>query len=104
MEQQVPEHGKAKAKLASDATAVLPVEAHRGRDGDHFDPGDVRGVCAIPLQSCQVCNAMPSGGEARGQAAVPPFGTADGVRIETVEDEADAHLRPREGLQTARSS
>jgi hypothetical protein len=45
---------------------------------------------------------MLTGGEVLTEVAVPALGAADGVGIEAVENEADAHEMPLEGLQTAK--
>ena len=44
----------------------------------------------------------PRRADVLGEVPVPALGPADGVRVEAVENEANAHEMPSEGLQTAK--
>ena len=62
-------------------------------DRDHVDSGHVGGLVAVPLPESQVRDLMPVRGQALGEVAVPPLRATDGVRVEAVVDQADAHSR-----------
>jgi hypothetical protein len=53
---------------------------------DHLDTGDVRLAASLPLPQCQVGDVGPGCCKSLGQVAIPTFGSADRVRVETVVD------------------
>ena len=57
----------------------------------------------VPLPQRQVGDLVAVGGQPLGQVAVPALGAPDGVRVEAVVDEADAHAG-REPAETAHPS
>ena len=50
-----------------------------------------RGVAVFPLAQREVGDLVTLQDEALGKAAVPPLGAPDGVREQTVIDQADPH-------------
>ena len=99
---QVPEDAEAEPKLHEDAATTLHVELHRRGDGDDLHAGHLCAHRGVPLQPRQVGHLVPAVGEAFRERAVPALTAADGVRVQAVENEANAHRRRTEGLQTAK--
>ena len=90
--EQMAEHGQREAELNRDASAAVDVELHRRSHSNHVDPADVRVRIGIPLQPCEIRNPPPARGEPLCQRAVPALAAAHGIRVQTVEDEANAQV------------
>ena len=71
-------------------------------DRDHVHVRYPGAGVRIPLEQRQVRDRVPPARHLLGEVPVPALGPADGMRIEAVENEADAHEMPSEGLQTAK--
>src|SRR5215471_8261754 len=77
--------------LRADAPPSVRVELRFPGNGDDVDARHLRARVRIPLEERQVRDAVPAARDVLGEVAVPPLGPADGVRVQAVEDEADAH-------------
>jgi hypothetical protein len=97
MAEQMPEHPETEDERRQNPTpAGRGVQPHPRADGAHDDPRHPGIRSLIPLAQCQVGHLMSVGGEALAKVAIPALGSADGVREETVVDQADAHRQPGE--------
>ena len=90
MPKEMAKDAPGETELDADAPPPVDVQLHCGRDGADVDAGDVGAVGRIPLQPRQVGDFVATSGKTLGEAPVPPLGAADGVRVQAVENDADA--------------
>ncbi len=91
VEHQMAEDAQTETNLSADATPPVHVELHPRSHGNDLDVRHVGTRVRIPLEQCQIRDLDPAGREAFGEVPIPALGAANSVRIEAVEDEADAH-------------
>ncbi len=92
--EQVAEDAEAETDRGPDPPASFDgVELEPRPHLDDLDTRDVRVLSLRPLAKRQVGDVVLCRGEAFTEVAVPALGTTDGVRVEAVVDEADAHDR-----------
>ena len=67
----------------------------RGPTAMHSTPSTSDRLPACPLAEGQIRDLVAISRQPLGEVAIPPLATADGVREQTVVDQADAHPRTR---------
>src|SRR5215204_5871180 len=92
---QVPEDPAREAKLRADASPSVRVKLGTPRDRDHVYLRQSGPGLWVPLEQRQVRDRVPAPRDILREVAVPPLGAADGMWIQTVENEADTHERHR---------
>jgi hypothetical protein len=102
MHQQVPEDAETEPQLRPDAPPPMRIQLRPSRNCNDVDVGHARAGIRVPLEQRQVRDRVPAPGHALREVAIPALGTAHGVRIQAVENEANTHEMPSEGLQTAK--
>ena len=100
--QQVPPNAEREPDLRTDAPPPVRVQLRPAGDCDDVHVRHPSAGRAIPLEQREVRDCVPTVRQALREVAIPPLGAADGMRIQAVENEADAHEMPSEGLQTAK--
>src|SRR4051812_28378336 len=85
------EHAEPESQRRADpAPAVVRIQRPAGRDGDDPYAGYVRTLLA-PLTAGEVGHLVTLRHQLRCEIAVPALRSSNGVRVEAVVNEADAH-------------
>jgi hypothetical protein len=103
MPKQVAKHTEAKYERRPDPPTTTRIKLQPRPHRDDADAIEVRGLVRSPLRKGQVADIVTRLDKASRKVPVPPLRPADGVRIETVVDDADPHRRQgsRESLRAA---
>lgn len=89
--EQMGKDAEPEQKRGQDSPSPVRLQLHPWPDGDDFHSRDARILSALPLTQRQVRHFVAVLGEPLRQVPVPAFGAPDGMRIEAVVDEANAH-------------
>jgi len=93
--EEMPEHAEPEDERRQDsAAAVRPVERHARGHGDHADAWHDRVCAGLPLPQRQIGHLVVIARQPLGEAPVPALRATDGVRVQTVVDNANSHGRP----------
>src|SRR5690348_17873882 len=88
---EVPEYPETERERREKLTPATCIESHLWGNRDDANARKIRLFRRVPLAHCQIGDVVPILGEPEGKVAVPTFRTPDGVRVETVVDDADLH-------------
>ena len=89
--QQVPPDRKAESDGRTERAPAVAVDTARIGQTDDVDSGQIGSTTFVPVAHRQVGDLVAGGGEPQREVTEPALGTADGLRVDVVVDEADAH-------------
>src|SRR5262245_54848969 len=87
----MPQNAEAEEERGPDSPSPTDVELETWADGDNPNSTNIRFLSIVPLPEGQIRDLMAFPRESLREVPVPALGSAHGVGVEAVVDDANAH-------------